>query len=587
MDEGEITRLGHRKSLLFVNKKKQKNFVNLELARTGQANARSDLCYQKFFASFFQKRCLLSVLPPGVARFRGLWGLGLGLTIGVASAAAQGVNPGWPMVRTAQGVLSGRPLPSGGGVFKGIPYAQPPVGPLRWRLPQPPMAWQGVRDAGSYGAACPQPPMRWSKDAGAGSEDCLFLNVWSPEISSGTGLPVMVFIHGGGFVDGSGAAPLYDGTALSTKGVVAITINYRLGVFGFLAAPQLSASSPLHVSGNYGLADQIAALRWVRANIARFGGDPAKVTVFGQSAGSTSISDLMTSPLAAGLFRGAIMQSGPAVTPGGRMQSLAEAQAKGAAFFAAQADSTLSALRAIGTEQIMQRWQSFSQGRGRGGLGPIVDGWLLPKLPTEVYRAHAEMPIPILIGTNSRDNLIPGDDVHLVAALQKAYGPLAPAALRIYGLTGKGFPPKDPVGGSASDVWGTDRGMRCPTIMQESLHAAQGSPVYAYQFEQSLQGLEAAGAAHTYELPYVFGYMKWTPRIPATYGPRDQALSEIIQTYWTNFAKTGNPNDAQLPVWPRFEPRGRAYVRFSYAGAQVASNLRGQACALYQRRFFP
>jgi para-nitrobenzyl esterase len=508
----------------------------------------------------------------------------LALACGTCLVAAAGVPaPAGPVVHTAQGDLVGRALFSGGGVFKGIAYAQPPVGPLRWRLPQPLIAWRGQRDAGAYGAACPQPETVWSKGAPPTSEDCLLLNVWSPSLSKHAALPVMVFIHGGGFMNGSGNALTYQGTALAAKGVVVVTINYRLGVFGFLAAPQLSAESPRHVSGNYGLADQLAALRWVRANIAAFGGDPAKVTVFGQSAGAASISDLLTSPLAPGLFRAAIIESGPAGVPSGRIQNLSQAEADGRAFFAGQ---NASALRALAAPEVLRRWKAFADAHGLPRVAPIVDGWLLRQPPFDVYRAHRELPVPILIGTNARDNLFHDDASRLAANLRAAYGPNAPAALQLYGVNGGRSGPPDPAGGTATEIWGTDRGMRCPTIMQELWHAEQGAAVYAYQFEQSLPGLPAAGAAHAYELPYVFGYLQPTPRIPATYGAQDHALSAFMQAYWTDFAKTGNPNGAGLPVWPRYDPRGRAYMRFSYAGPQLAHNLRGPACALYQRQFF-
>lgn len=489
-----------------------------------------------------------------------------------------------PTVRTAQGIVSGLPFSEGGAVFLGIPYASPPVGRLRWRPPIPPKPWRSVRRAAHYGSACTQPPMGWNDAVAKGSgEDCLYLNVWTPRLGASASLPVMVWIHGGGFVGGGATDALFNGAALARKGVVVVTINYRLGVFGFLAHPQLSSESPHHSSGNYGLLDQLAALQWVRDNIAAFGGNPQAVTLFGQSAGGASVLFLMSSDRARGLLRGAIVESGSMLD---HLPSLSHAETVGVHF---AGTASLEQLRALSTAELQRRWMIFTTAGGADGrdLGPVVDGWLIAEDPVTLFAAHREPAVPLLIGNNAREALVRISETNLRQAIGRFYGPEAPTALRLYHVDGDPGVEPDGVLGTFANQFATDISMRCGAVITAMRHAATGAPVYEYQFEQPLPGRLEQGAQHSYELPFVFGNLQSTGPFGGAFTPKDHALSRLMIAYWTNFARFSDPNGSQLPRWPRWRQSNPAYVRFSESlpgDVVVGQGLRRDYCRLLEAK---
>ena len=482
-----------------------------------------------------------------------------------------------PAVMVTGGKIQGGALNRGGAVFKGIPFAAPPVGDLRWREPMPVKPWTGVREATNFGARCMQ--------AGTGvSEDCLYINVWTPEWPPKSRKPVMLWIHGGGNFAGASSEAMFDGEALARHGVVLVSANYRMGVFGFYEHPELTAESKHHASGNYGLMDQVAALQWVRDNIARFGGDPRNVTIFGESAGSLDINVLMTSPLAKGLYARLIGESGPVVAP----PSLAEGEKKGLSVAASLKADSLKAMRALPAEDLQK-----ATGQGLSFLGPIlgvvVDGWVLPKPPLEVFEAGQEHRVDLLLGTNARELTRPFFPVEgLNQGIAAQFGPLTPRALEVYGVKdGKESAP-DPVFGSTMAQWATDSQFRCGTVAELIWHSRAGNTSYQFQFSRVAPGREAVGAAHASELPYVFGTLSIAGREGSAgkggapkYDATDAAVSTQMQQYWTNFAKTGNPNGGTLPQWPKFDPAARTYMDFTAQGPAVREGLRREACDLF------
>lgn len=434
-------------------------------------------------------------------------------------------------------------------VFKGIPYAAPPVGPLRWRAPQPVQSWSGVRKATSYSPACPQPG-KYPPDAPqeATSEDCLTLNVWAPTNKDPGKLPVMLWIHGGGLMNGSGSLPHYAGDQLAAHGVVVVTINYRLGVLGFLAHPELNRESPHGVSGNYGLLDQIAALKWVKRNISAFGGDPDRVTIFGQSSGSFSTSMLVASPLAKGLFQRAIGQSGavfepveldPLFTP--------EGAAEAGLHFAGKAGArSVADLRKMPVTALMK--QRFNPQFN-------IDGHVLPQSPHDAYASGKQHDVDVLVGTNATEATFFLDPASVtVGSFDAILGRTYPSLL----LTAIGASPGKGDADARRAAIAIDTDLRFRWGMWAwARHASKigrGS-VYFYRFT----GQPAYRAGHPYfglgpthgaELPYVFGHLDGRA---AKWAPRDRQLAAMIQQYWTNFAKTGDPNGAGLPRWPMFD----------------------------------
>jgi para-nitrobenzyl esterase len=500
---------------------------------------------------------------------------------GMHNALAAG--PG-PVVRLKSGSLQGSSLGPSGALFKGIPFAAPPVGALRWREPMPVVSWKGLRAATQYGSACAQPDMRWNSSlVPTASEDCLYLNVWTPRLDPAAHLPVMVWIHGGAFSGGSGTDPMFDGGRLSSRGVVLVTLNYRLGVLGFFSHPELGMGAQ-GAGANFGLLDQVAALRWVRDNIEHFGGDPSAVTIFGQSAGGGSVVALLTSPVAKGMFRSAVVESGAMLSPQ-PAATLAAARAVGERF---AGKLTIEQLRALPVNDLLQRWDAFVTGPSKGGspvqVGPVVDGHVLTDDPAAAFAAGNEQKVPLIIGNNAREGFGRIPDAQLAQIIQGYYGADAAAVLSEY--TASPGTQKS-VLGTAANQWLTDTTFRCGAVITAERHSATGAPVYSYQFEQSLPGHQAEGAQHSFELPYVFGNLSADGFLGGAYGASDRALSDVMIGFWTNFAKAGNPNGAGLPAWPAFDPASRAYMRLATAYAADASadhGLRQNACRAFEHK---
>jgi para-nitrobenzyl esterase len=493
-------------------------------------------------------------------------------------AAGQASNT---LVRLGSGTLQGQTLPDGGAVFKGIPYAAAPTGERRWLSPQPVSNWPGVRDAMQYRAPCEQPALGWNDSLiGAQSEDCLYLNVWTPSLQPAARLPVMVWIHGGAFVGGAGTDAVFAGGELSKKGVVLVTLNYRLGIFGFFAHPVLSRNSVHQSSGNFGLEDQLAALDWVDKNIAAFGGDPKNVTIFGQSAGGMSVVVMLASSLTEGKFQHAIVESG-AILGGPPLRTLQEAESAGEQFAGTEG---IRELRALPAGDLMQRTGSYLASHRETRFGPTIDHYVLNEDPSTTFEEHREHSLPLIIGNNAREGFGRLSEEGLAVVIKRFYGAAAGRALVSYGAEAANPPSPDPVLGSAADQWITDTSFRCSAVVMAAWHAATGAPVYSYHFEQSIPGKEADGAAHSYELPYVFGNLLSEGPLAGGYSAADRRLSSTIVDYWTNFAKSGDPNSRSLPQWPTFNHPSRPYVRLSGAlpqGAQPAAGLRRAQCDLF------
>jgi para-nitrobenzyl esterase len=505
------------------------------------------------------------------------------LAVFVASARAQ--RDAF-VVHTTAGLVRGAARSAGGAQFLGVPYAQPPVGALRWREPVPAKSWTGVRDANHFGAPCAQPLLEgsWNRyDAENGQEDCLYLNVIVPAWPAKQPLPVMFWIHGGANHGGSGTGDLYNEGTLPSHGVVVVTINYRLGVFGFLAHPELTRESPHHASGNYGLMDQILALHWVRDNIAAFGGDPNNVTVFGQSAGSLDAGVLMTSPLAKGLFEKVIAESGAAFFPSPFTLAAAEQQGEqlAANLHVPGGAEGVAALRKIAAADLIAELGSL--GQDWPGLGPDVDGWVVPRPPAEVFHSGEEARIPLLIGTTSREFGNAGSGDALRAAIERATGADAPQALELYGLADGGAGRDDPTYGTAGQQWAADSLFHCPIAAEADWHAVH-SPTFEYELDHAIPGQEAQGAIHSADLPYVFGSFPKTGNIGGSFGAVDTELADLMETYWTNFARSGDPNGSGLPHWAEVNGAHR-FLIFTGAGHAAMSTgpLRAPMCELYRK----
>jgi para-nitrobenzyl esterase len=491
--------------------------------------------------------------------------------------------------------------------YKGIPYAAPPVGDLRWKPPQPVSSWTEPRAGTSFGPACPQPAQAEIPYMAVGStdEDCLYLNVWSPAESAEERLPVMVWIHGGSFETGSGSMAVYGGQSLAAKGVVVVTINYRLGPLGFLAHPALSAESSEGVSGNYGLLDQIAALKWVQNNIAGFGGDSTKVTVFGESAGAISILDLLVSPLAEGLFNRAIAQSGIMLDYGfgaSTTGTLKEAEESGAALARRlgvdQSGDVLAQLRAKTPDELLAAAATSGEDSGlmQNGLTwkPVADGYLLPDLPTKLWAEGKRQSVPLLVGSNADEGntFLAGLTVSLAdfeAQMRKIFGVHAGEALALYPvahaeditptfsrmLTEVGF---------ASTARFAARSMSAPAAGAGGAadQTRPGpTPAYLYQFTR-VPFENPLGAFHGVEIPYVFG----STGLFAGLGAIEQAdldLSDAMMGYWARFAATGDPNGEGAVPWPPYDVRSDQCLVLGDTVHQGGSGLYKAACDLADR----
>ncbi len=499
------------------------------------------------------------------------------LAAGTALAAAG------PVVEVTGGEVQGRLSAAGGAVFQAIPFAQPPVGELRWREPQPVRPWSGIRDATRYGAPCAQVAAEWNARAAAlGSEDCLTLNLWNSEWPAKTKKPVMVWIHGGANMGGwalgaGGIEPPFDGEKLARFGVVLVSVQYRLGVLGFIGHPELTAESPHHASGNYGLLDLIAALQWVQANIARFGGDPRRVTIFGQSAGAMDAGLLMVLPLARGLFQRVIGQSGTVLIQGRPTATAAQADHAGQALATrlnAPATGAIAYLRALSVAEILKASPPYGGG-GEGRPAPSIDGYAIPESPAAVFAAGRQAPVPLLIGNTGREFAFNGDDEALRKAVAQFFGPLAPQALKLYGLAGEPAAESYPPYGGVGSQFSTDMAFRCPGVLIAGQHAAH-FPTYQYEFTV---GPDSSGVPHSGELQFVFG----TRGVKESADPDPQRTAEV-QGYWTNFARSGDPNGRGLPVWPRYDANRRAYLEFTLNGPVAKTNLRAAVCTLFVQR---
>ena len=477
---------------------------------------------------------------------------------GVGSLAAQ------VQVRTETGVVAGTKSADGKvAIFKGKPFAAPPVGELRWKEPQPVAQWKGVRKATEFGARCMQARIYEDmvfRDAGT-SEDCLYLNVWAPKAKTGAKLAVMVWIYGGGFQAGATSEPRQDGEHLAHKGAVIMSMNYRLGIFGFFSHPGLTAESAHHASGNYGLMDQAAALKWVHENIAAFGGDPNNVTIFGESAGSFAVSALMASPLSKELIHAAIGESGAFFGKTVSAKPLAESERRDAVFAESLGLKSLGQLRGVSAQKLVEASKSQNDDLR---FRPNIDGYFMPARPYEIYAKGEQAHIPLMAGWNRDEGsyqhffgTAPVSKENYAAKIRQLFGEAAPEALKL-------FP-----GGSDEEVKSSAALLDTADFIAlgtwkwiEMQLQTGAAPVYRYEFDQvpapsKEHAAEAGLAYHSAEIEYVFGTLDWK-KIP--WRAEDYKLSEQMGSYWTNFAKTGNPNGAGLGVW-------RMYIRKS--GYQV------------------
>jgi para-nitrobenzyl esterase len=447
------------------------------------------------------------------------------------------------------------PSSSGVSSFKGIPYAAPPVGPLRWRPPEPVAPWSGVRRSDLFGPNAMQGIVFSDIDprpAGI-SEDCLYLNIWTPTVATAERLPVMVWIHGGGFAVGSGAEPRYDGANLAARGLVVVTLNHRLNALGFLAHPELTAESPHRVSGNYGMLDLIAALEWVSRNIGTFGGDADRVTIAGESAGSMAVSALMASPLARGLFARAIGESGAMFpSPSRSHAALAEAEQAGLDFARKNGAVSLAALRAMPAQDILAASPGI-------GFWPIIDGHFLPQAPAKIFADGGQNDVPLLAGWNKDEGfnftLLQGDDAQkpYVELVRAIFGERTEAALAFYPAGAR-----EVEQGSARQLGGDLVINHGTWAWIEAQKKTGRSELYRFRFERAPLTPEGwfgarpsaeAGAFHAGELLYVFDNLHAFPWLIT---PDDRAVADMASAYWVNFVKTGDPNGDGLPDWPSY-----------------------------------
>ena len=453
------------------------------------------------------------------------------------------------VIETATGKVQGKMSADGQSRdFLGIPFASPPIGPLRWKPPQPAAQWHGVRQATSFGSRCMQQEHYADmvfRDPGE-SEDCLTLNVWAPAKKSSVKLPVMVWIFGGGFAGGGTSEPRQDGEHLTRKGVVVVSMNYRLGIFGFFATPELAAEDPHQAAGNYGLLDQLACLQWVRRNIKNFGGDPDNVTIFGESAGSFAVSAQMASPLARGLFAHAIGESGAAFAGTSlSFPPLPQAEKLYQDYFhRVRTDSSLAGLRAAPSSEILEL--AARKGPGKPRFGPVIDGYFLPQSIPAIYAAGEQAHVPLIAGWNL-DEKQATDTLEAMAA--RYFRPKAEEFLKQYHGSGEADRRR-----AANDFAGDNFLVYSTWAWLEAHGKTGGSPVYRYLFALPSPGDPfhpvSVGAFHSDEIEYVFGNLDL--RKGATFRPEDYKLSDLMQTLWTNFARTGDPNGAGAPHWPAY-----------------------------------
>ena len=492
--------------------------------------------------------------------------LTLGISMILFSCTNQKPQDMSPRVKTANGIIEGiQDTTTGLKEFLGIPFAKPPVGNLRWKAPQPTENWKGVLMTKKFGPRPMQPyifhDMRFRSDSM--SENCLYLNVWTPAKKGTKNLPVLLYFYGGGFVAGSSDEPRYDGASLAQKGIVVVTANYRLNIFGFFADSELSAESPHKVSGNYGLLDQNAALKWVHKNIAAFGGNPNKITIGGESAGSISVSEQMASPLSKNLIAGAIGESGAAIYPTATPIPMAKAEKEGEAFAKKMGYPTIKQLRALSAKKLLALYEKSK----RFGFPACIDGYFLPKSLPEIYNAKEQAQVPLLVGWNSAEMTgmafmrgKPYTKKNFIEMVKATFPKHYQEILKIYP-----HETEKEVERSATDL-ASDGFIVYSTWKWFDLQRKNSSkPVYRYLFDnprptaedsstrgngQSVQ--KPLGAAHSQEIEYCLGNLyltKWYP-----WRKQDYNVSDTMESYFANFIKTGNPNGKNLPEWPAAKP---------------------------------
>jgi para-nitrobenzyl esterase len=486
----------------------------------------------------------------------------------VIVALALALAAAGPIVRTDDGPVQGEATAGGGAVFRGIPFAAPPVGPLRWREPQRPKRWTQPRATIAEHAACPQIVYGdWNRAAAeASSEDCLFVDVRTSKLSTTAKLPVLVWIHGGSNRAGAGGGTVE--SRITDQGIVLVSVQYRLGAFGFLSHPALSREQGGR-SGNYGLMDQQAALRWVRRNIARFGGDPARVTIAGESAGAMDVGLHMLSPGSHGLFHQAIAESGTAGF-GTAPRSLAENEVVGtliAKRAGLPASATAAQLRALPMAAVLKADETVDAPTIDDGsfvwLQAIVDGKVLPDTPATLLASGRINAAPLVIGVNAKELTLHGGLPAAAATVRREFGAHAERALRLYGLQPGGTPVSDARLGDVTLQLADDLTFRCPAIAVSHAMTRHGGTVWQYQFDYAPPG---GTVSHASELGYLFN----TP----------QPGQPPLQAYWVNFVKTGEPNAAGLVRWPAYDATTRSYMAFDQDGPVTKTNLRGAICDL-------
>ncbi|MEN3748020.1 carboxylesterase family protein [Sphingomonas sp. HF-S3] len=505
--------------------------------------------------------------------------------LAVAAMAIQAL-PAAAQIRSAtvaEGQLAGK---SAGAVsaFLGVPFAAPPVAENRWKPPLAAARWQGVRRADTLPSSCRQEVTPngfgpWTHEyvvTNAVSEDCLYLNVWTPAKTAAAKLPVLVWIHGGAFSSGSASVPIYDGSALAAKGIVVIAINYRLGLYGFMAHPGLTAESPAGASGNYGLLDQVAALKWIKANAAAFGGDPARITIAGQSAGAASVHHLIATPLAKGLFVRAIAQSGSGM--GLNVPARATAEARGTALMTSAGAGSIDEMRRLSPDQLEAAAKTLA---GAGGLAfaPVVDGLVFPDTGTVGANTNDT---PILTGMTADEmtGLNPAFGKATAAQVQgtlaSSYGALAPQFLKLYPAA------SDAEANATVSALARDRGLAAMAFWAQQRQRGSRNPVYAYLWSHWEPGPDAARyrAFHSSEIPYVFGTLGASPERP--FGAADRRLSALLGDYWVNWVKRGDPNGSGLPHWPRYSSN-QQIIEIGDDGAKARPILPADTLDLFTR----
>jgi para-nitrobenzyl esterase len=494
-----------------------------------------------------------------------------------ATSGSSAYPPSTETIKVDGGLIAGTAT-DGVRSYKGIPFAAPPVGDLRWKPPQPVVAWQGVRQATDYGADCPQAPYPagslYASAPRPQSEDCLFLNVWTAA-KSGERRPVMVWIHGGALTRGSGATRTYDGTSFARKGVVLVTINYRLGPLGYLAHPELTAESPNHSSGNYGVLDQIAALKWVQKNIVSFGGDPKRVTIFGESAGSWSVNVLVASPLTRGLFHRAIGESGGQFGPGAYLKEdrnkLTSGEKVGAAFAKAVGADSIKALRAVPAEKIVELFNSDGEAR-KFRTQPLVDGWVLPDEIRNIFAQGKQNDVPVIVGSNANEMTTltnPAQVPKTIADYRKRVEPQ-------YGEMLSEFEGAYPVKSDADvpAAWLAslrDVTFTLPMRTWARMTGTGKSKAYLYYFTHVPPNPNSKylGAYHAGEIAYVFNNLnRQNPLLQEA----DSKLADTMCSYWVNFAIKGDPNGNGLPKWTPYNRDAEPYMDFGEK-VQVRNHL--------------